>query len=302
LSASAIVPAHNEEQNIAALLARLLDEQATTGVDDIVVVASGCTDATVARAREFAALHDSVRVIEQPRREGKASAINLGLAEARNENVVLISGDVMPEHGAVALMLARLRDDDTVGVVGGRPVPLNDPAHFVGFAAQTMWRMHHWINERSAEAKCGEMIAFRRTHRGAPVVTAIPTASAVDEVSIQAIAREAGFRSVYEPRAIVRNWGPDGLRDWMRQRRRINAGHLLSSREGYHPSTSSSLMAVRALLSDRQGWSRPHWLVTVAALEAAAKVAARVDVSKGEVHTVWRVAESTKRPIEQESV
>ena len=164
-----------------------------------------------------------------------------------------------------------------------------------------MWRMHHWINERSQDPKCGEMIAFRRIRRGIPVVTAIPESSAVDEVSIQAIAREAGLRSVYEPRAVVRNWGPDTVGQWMRQRRRINAGHLLSARASYRPSTFNSALALRALLNDRPGRSRPHWLIGVAALEIAAKLAARFDVSRGEVHTVWRVAESTKRPIEQES-
>src|SRR4029079_10014127 len=146
-----------EEQNIVALLRRLVEERPQTGVDDVVVVASGCTDVTLALSRAFAADHHGVRVIEQPRREGKASAINIGLREVRNDIVVLISGDVMPEPGAVALLLDRL-GDDTVGVAGGRPLPLNDPSKFVGFAAQTMWRMHHWINERSVEAKCGEMI------------------------------------------------------------------------------------------------------------------------------------------------
>ena len=301
MKASAIVPAHNEGQNITALLRRLVDDGAGSGVDDIVVVASGCSDATVALSRAFSQTHPAVRVLEQLRREGKASAINLGLREVRNDCVVLVSGDVMPEPGAVALLLERLHDD-TIGVVGGRPVPLNDASTFVGFAAQTMWRMHHWINERSAEAKCGEMIAFRRIHRGLPLVAAIPESSAVDEVSIQAIAREAGLRSVYEPRAIVRNWGPDTVSQWMRQRRRINAGHLLSAREAYSPSTFSSALALRALLNDRPGRRRPHWLVGLAALEMAAKLAARFDVSRGDVHTVWRVAESTKRPIEQESI
>lgn len=301
MNASVIIPAHNEEQNIVGLLRRLAAESDEGGIDDIVVVASGCTDNTVAVALAFAASHPGVRVLEQAQREGKASAINAGLAEVRHDRIVLISGDVMPERGAVGLLLAHL-DDERVGVVGGRPVPLNDPAKFAGFAAQTMWRMHHWINQRSSEAKCGEMIAFRRMLGSRPIVTSIPIASAVDEVSIQAITRDAGLRSVYEPRAIVRNWGPNGVRQWMRQRRRINAGHLLSAREGYHPSTSSSWLAFRALLSDRQGRRRPHWLLAVAALEAAAKFAARFDVAKGEVHTVWRVAESTKRPIEQESV
>jgi biofilm PGA synthesis N-glycosyltransferase PgaC len=164
-----------------------------------------------------------------------------------------------------------------------------------------MWRMHHWINVRSTEAKCGEMIAFRRMHGARPLVTAIPADSAVDEVSIQAIARQAGLGSAYEPRAIVHNWGPDSISQWMRQRRRINAGHLLAARDGYHPSTASMGMAMRALLSDREGRAKPHWLVALAVLEGTANLAGRIDVLRGDAHTVWRVAESTKRPIEQES-
>jgi glycosyltransferase involved in cell wall biosynthesis len=300
LNASVIIPAHNEQQNIVPLLRRIAGEAAGCGIDDVVVVASGCTDGTVPLAREFAAGHPMVRVFEQARREGKASAINVGLREARHDRVLLISGDVMPEAGAAAALLARL-DDETVGVAGSRPIPLNDPGHFAGFAACAMWRMHDWINQRAEEPKCGEMIAFRRALNGRPIVGAIPVESAVDEVSIQAIAREAGLRSVYERNAIVRNWGPDSVRDWMRQRRRINTGHLLSAREGYRPSTMGAGVTLRALVNDRAGRSKPHWLLAMAALEAAAKLSARFDVSRGEVHTVWRIAESTKRPIEQES-
>lgn len=300
MNASIIIPAHNEQQNIVALLRRLVDDSQGAGVDEVVVVASGCTDDTVALTRRFAEAHPIVRVVEQRRREGKASAINAGLRVVRNSRVVLISGDVMPETGAVALLLERLQESGA-GVVGGRPVPMNGPETFAGFATQTMWRMHHWVNERAREAKCGEMIAFRRLHEGRPLVTAIPPGSAVDEVSIQAVVHSAGLHSLYEPRAIVRNWGPDRVSQWMRQRRRINAGHLLASQDGYHPSTAGALTAFRALLADREGRSKPHWLLALALLEGAANVAARVDVIRGETHAIWRVAESTKRPIEQDS-
>lgn len=300
MSASIIVPAYNEERNIVSLLRRLSADAPDAGIGEIVVVASGCTDATVGLARSFAASHAIVRLVEQPRREGKASAINAGLREVRGDNVVLISGDVMPEPGAIKLLLERLADD-SVGVAGGRPVPMNDPSSFPGFATQAMWRMHHWINQRSKEAKCGEMIAFRRVYGARTLVTAIPAGSAVDEVSIQSIIHDAGLSSVYEPRAIVRNWGPDRISQWMRQRRRINAGHLLAARDGYRPSTAGIGIAMRALLSDREGRSKPHWLAALAILEGVANVAARIDLLRGDVHTVWRVAESTKRPIEQES-
>ena len=70
MSASIIVPAYNEERNIVSLLRRLSAEAADADVGEIVVVASGCTDATVSLARGFAESHPIVQLIEQQRREG----------------------------------------------------------------------------------------------------------------------------------------------------------------------------------------------------------------------------------------
>jgi glycosyltransferase involved in cell wall biosynthesis len=67
--------AYNEEGNLPHILSVMTQESLP---DEIVVVASGCTDRTVDVAKSYS----SVRVLEQERREGKASAINLFLAES----------------------------------------------------------------------------------------------------------------------------------------------------------------------------------------------------------------------------
>jgi hypothetical protein len=51
------------------------------------------------------------------------------------------------------------------------------------------------------------MVAFRN------VVPSIPLDTAVDEISIQAIVTQLGYRLVYEPQAIVFNRGPSTVRD-----------------------------------------------------------------------------------------
>ncbi len=301
-SATVIVPAHNEEHNIGSLLHRILAESVACGwlLDDVIVVASGCTDATVERAMAFVEQHNPVRVLVQEQREGKASAINMGLAAARHDLIVLISSDVLPVPGAISALLDGL-DDESVGVVGCHPIPLNDDSTFPGFATHLLWRLHHRISETSVDPKCGEMIAFRRTAGGELLVPAIPVDSAVDEVSIQAIIATAGLRSAYAPQAIVRNWGPSSLRDWFRQRRRINAGHILSARQGYSPITMHGSVILRFALRDREALRHPGRLATVALLEVAARALGRLDVARGRSHAVWQVAQSTKRPIPQET-
>lgn len=116
MSVSVIVPAYNEAQNIVTLLNRILEDcDAGCPIDDITVVASGCTDETAILARDVASAESVVRVLEQPLREGKASAINLGLVNAKNDVIVLISGDVLPDLGAIAALVTAM-GDEAVGV------------------------------------------------------------------------------------------------------------------------------------------------------------------------------------------
>lgn len=304
MRASVIIPAYNEEQNIAALLRRLVSEAGVDGVgdvvvDDIVVIASGCTDGTVACAEAMQRTSPHIRILVQEHREGKASAINMALPLLKNDNVVLVSGDVLPAPGTLTGLL-RCLDDPEVGAVGGRPVPKNDPATFTGFAAHLLWRLHHVINEINPRSpKCGEMIVFRRRIGERWLVPAIPVDSAVDEISVQALIHQAGLRSHYNGDAIVHTWGPSTLGDWFAQRRRINAGHIVYGKIGYMPNTMKVRWIVRSFARDRQLRRRPLWTVAVIAIEGAARVAGRWDLSRGNNHTVWKVASTTKRSMEQ---
>src|SRR5437762_6475782 len=70
------VMAHNEAGNVGRLLERLRSVELPGTAIRIVVVASGCTDATVAVARRAAAAEPRVTVVVDPERRGKAVAIN----------------------------------------------------------------------------------------------------------------------------------------------------------------------------------------------------------------------------------
>ena len=78
------IMAYNEEANIANVLSSILNQKMTgKKIREIIVVASGCHDRTVAIVVSIASREPRVRLIEQARREGKASAINLFIGAAR---------------------------------------------------------------------------------------------------------------------------------------------------------------------------------------------------------------------------
>jgi glycosyltransferase involved in cell wall biosynthesis len=96
------IMAHNEEANISRAILAILEQQAPSlRVEEVIVVASGCTDRTVPIVAEIALQEPRVHLCDQERREGKASAINLFLKLAISPVVVLIGADVIPEVSAL---------------------------------------------------------------------------------------------------------------------------------------------------------------------------------------------------------
>lgn len=283
------ITAHNEEAIIGKLLQRLLEQQLKTVViQEIIVVSSGSTDQTEAIVREFAQKDGRIQLVVQEKREGKASAINLLLKKAQHEVVVLCSGDLLPEYTAVEALVAPFADPE-MGMTGCHPVPVNNPENFMGFAVHLQWQLHHELN-LAGGFKAGEMVAFRK------VFERIPYHTAVDEASVEPIIRGQGYKVRYISEAIVYNKGPETVDDFLRQRRRIYAGHLdVQQMLGYSVSTMSA-GRVLGLFLRHLDW-RPKqfmwsWLVMI--LEAYGRFLGKQDFKNKRNHTVWEIATTTK--------
>lgn len=291
MSVAVGIMAYNEGPNIAAAVRSVLDQSGPrlAGME-VVVVASGCTDATVPRAREEAAGDPRLRILEQTRREGKAAAIGELLREVgpSKDVVALVGGDTRLADGALEALVAPF-DDPAVGMTGGRPVPLNPEDTPLGRVVQLLWEMHHRVALRSP--KLGELVAFR------PVFGSMPADTAVDEATIEALIRDRGLLRVYVPEARVFMKGPATVADFLAQRRRIHAGHLrLRRATGHRVSTMGAGGILRAARDAGIGTpSRLATFVRAAILEASARLLGRWDATLGgRDHRIWRRIESTK--------
>lgn len=286
------IMAYNEASNIANAIASILRQNCGSyTLHEVVVVASGCTDDTVAIVSELMKNEPRVRLLVQERREGKASAINLFLAEAKASILIMVGADVALKDGTLDVLLGSF-SDETVGMVGAHPVPVNDDQRFLGHAVHLLWNLHDRVARESP--KLGEVIAFRN------VVPSIPADTAVDEISIQALITQLGYRLVYEPRAIVYNRGPSTVSDFLRQRRRIYSGHLrIQQQQGYSASTMSVSRVARALLAARPFTTPRSTAFTLGAigLEATARLLGAYDHVLRRQHYLWKISSSTKSQI-----
>jgi len=283
------VCAYNEERNIL----RSLTSISTAGsgpfpLVDIIVVSSGSTDRTDAIVEDVAKGDRRVRLLRQARREGKNSAVNLFMAEAAGDVLVLLNADNTLEPGSLTALLAPFADP-AVGMVGGHPLPTNDRDTVPGFAVHMLWDMHHRLS--LIYPKAGELVAFRNLH------IQLPTSMQSDEDIIRMELERRGLRTVYAPDAIVHNKGPTTVRDFFKQRTRVNIGEQYMKRvyEYDIPTWNARYLFSSYLDFLKDNRRHPFMVAAAMSLEALARVyaVAYVAMDKGD-QAVWSQVASTK--------
>lgn len=289
ISISVGVMAHNEGKNIDRLLDDLLAQKLNqVSLAEVVVVSSGSVDETN-RVVNLVASHDRrVRLVIQKERLGKASAVNLFLARAKEKVLVLLGADLGLEETTLENLVTPFRKPE-VGIVGAHPVPVNDPKTFLGFAGHLIWEIHHQISLKTP--KMGEMVAFRK------IFQKIPADSAVDEANIEALVRGQGYQVVYQSQAIVHNRSPETIKELIARRRHIFAGHLITRRRyGYQVATLGWLRLLLILLGfSQKSWRFFLWTPLIVSLEIWSRFLGYLDYQFGlRNHTIWEITPSTK--------
>jgi poly-beta-1,6-N-acetyl-D-glucosamine synthase len=284
------VLAYNEVSNISNLLQSLLNQKLDlVEIKEIIVVSSASTDGTDDIVREFCKKNKKIKLITEPERRGKSAAINKFLAASNSDILLIESGDTIPAPDTVEKMVIPYFDNN-VGMTGGRPVPENPETDFVGYCVNLLWRLHDRMARISP--KLGEMVSFRK------IFSSIPEKSAVDEASIEAIIRDAGLKLKYIPEAVIHNKGPENMKDFIKQRRRIASGHIwLQETEDY--SVASQNKSILLKISWAEIISRPakifHFIAAVL-LENYCRFLGWYDLKIRKKNPFkWEIAESTKR-------
>jgi len=256
--------AHDEEWTIADCIRSF---QTQTLKPKSLVLVSSSKDRTNQIARSL-----KIMVIEEEKRRGKAVAINKFLKCAKTPLVVVCSADVMPRKNLLEKMHGHFSEEET-GIVSCRPVPRQKG--FFGRINTLLWQLHHQTSLK--KPKFGELIMFRN------IITRIPK-TAVDEEEIAGMIMRKGFKAKYEPGAVVFNNGPENMRDFIRQRRRIFAGHLKLAKKGHKTSTVSPEIEILKVINHKNLLP----FVCLICLESVARMLGFCDYFTRKDHTIWK--------------
>jgi biofilm PGA synthesis N-glycosyltransferase PgaC len=208
---TAVVPAYREAGVIADKVADLR-ANGYAGPLAIVVVAEDGETACAARAV-------GATVVEPSERLGKAQAVNLGVAEAGTDLVVLTDANNRLAPGSLALLVRHLLHPG-VGAVAGEKVEADAGGE------ELYWRFESWLKQRewalgTTIGIVGELVGLRRS-----AWRPIPQEISSDDLWIALDMIERGHAVAYEPRALAVDPPYEALGHRWERRTRILAGSL----------------------------------------------------------------------------
>jgi cellulose synthase/poly-beta-1,6-N-acetylglucosamine synthase-like glycosyltransferase/peptidoglycan/xylan/chitin deacetylase (PgdA/CDA1 family) len=212
-----IVPAYNEQANIAATVRSLVGSD-YPGVW-VIVVDDGSTDDTAAIVASLRL--PNVRLIRQDN-AGKPAALNTGIAAARTELVVLVDGDTVLERDAIGRLAQAFRDPQ-VGAVSGNAKVANRRG-LLGRWQHLEYVMGFNLDRRMFEVgRCmptvpGAIGGFRRTALTDVGGVALDTLAEDTDLTMAVV--RAGWSVTYRDDAIAWTEAPSTLRQLWRQRYR----------------------------------------------------------------------------------
>lgn len=223
LQLSVGICAYNEEKNIGHLLENIFLEQQVAADCEVLVVCSGCTDNTVNIVQNYAKKEQRLKVYVEKERTGKASAINQILANAKSKTILFISADTLPNEHCFESLVSKL-EDAKVGLVCGKPVPVNNSNSLTDKLVQLLWQSHDYIfqylSEEGVARHASEVYCVR-----AGIVDRIPRELINDDAFIALTAKKKGWLIIYDPKAVVSICGPQTFSDYFIQRKRVLIGH-----------------------------------------------------------------------------
>ena len=200
---SLVIAARNEESRLAVRIDNCLRQHYPPALLNIIVVSDGSTDETEEIVRHC----DPTRVtlIALTQQQGKAMALNAGVARAQGEVIVFADARQVFAPSAVAELVENFSDPQVGAVSGELMLQTHSTGNGVE-AAGLYWTIEKWIRRSesaidSAVGTTGAIYAIRRS-----LFEPLPRGTILDDLLVPMRIAMRGYRVVFEPRAHAFDW------------------------------------------------------------------------------------------------
>ncbi|MCS7249384.1 MAG: glycosyltransferase family 2 protein [candidate division WOR-3 bacterium] len=252
---SIIIPVYNEEKILATVINSLLNLNYPKEKYEIIIVDDGSKDNSYQIAYQFLNNKKGVKLkLLSQTNQGKAKALNRGISESKGEVIVCIDSDCVLTKDSLIYGIRHFQDEK-VGAVAGNVKIWNQDKIFMKL--QALEYMEGLNFTRQALSFLNKVnivpgaIGFFKREIFQKVGLYNENIYAEDcDLTLRIL--KAGYKVVYEPKAVVYTEAPESISCLFKQRYRWTRGILQAVRKNnhllYHSHSSFSLILSYLLL------------------------------------------------------
>ena len=200
-SVTFVIAIWNEETYIQRKIVNILSQSYPAEKIDILFVLDGATDYSRAVVNTWSAQFGNITFRSISQRKGKAAALNLGIAQAKGDIIVLTDARQLFELNTLAKLVSNFADP-SVGAVSGA-LYLDGKHDAVGKSFSSYWDYEKWIRKSesdfySAIGLTGAVSAIRRE-----LYQPMPEGVILDDLMIPMRISMQGYRVIFDEKAIA---------------------------------------------------------------------------------------------------
>jgi cellulose synthase/poly-beta-1,6-N-acetylglucosamine synthase-like glycosyltransferase len=223
---SILIPTHNEERDIKRRLENILESDYPKNKLEIIVIDSGSIDKT--RLIIESHFKDTVILITEQERQGKAHAINLGLQKCRGEIIILTDGTTLYDRTTIRQLIDPFKDTGIGAVSAIYDVPNRKESH-VSESEYKFWVYKDKIrllesSTHSTSWLSGEACAFRNK-----IIDKVDEDTLADDSNIALQIISKGHRVIVNQDARFIERSPTQFFDYFRIKSRRALGGLIET-------------------------------------------------------------------------
>jgi peptidoglycan/xylan/chitin deacetylase (PgdA/CDA1 family)/GT2 family glycosyltransferase len=282
---SILIPAYNEQENIAATVESVIRTSYPTR--EIIVIDDGSKDNTSAEVEAVirAYPNDGVRLV-RVENGGKARALNTGLEYAKYDTIVVLDADAVLDKDAL-WHFTRHFADPNVGAVAGK-VRTTGSSTLLDLFQTLEYAVGQNIDKRAFSllgavgVVPGPAGAWRR--KVIMKLGGFSTDTLVEDQDLTLTILRAGYRVIYEPEAVAYTETPHNIRNFLKQRFRWVYG------------TMQCFWKHKAVYLESGGQSQPLSLIVFSRTSLSLTSSCRLSIRLQTRHSFWALPRSMEHP------
>jgi cellulose synthase/poly-beta-1,6-N-acetylglucosamine synthase-like glycosyltransferase len=196
-----VISAYNERKHIEATVLNKLSQDYPAELLDVIVASDSSTDGTDEILAALSRDNARLTYLRQEPRRGKTAALNQLVTRAQGEIIVFADANSIYRPDAIRLLIENFADPK-VGYVSGRMLYVNPDGSYIGDGCSAYMRYENWL--RAQETRVGSVVGVDGGVDSVRKALYRPMRDdQLPDFVLPLTVVEQGYRTVYEPRAVL---------------------------------------------------------------------------------------------------